>query len=109
MIHPKELTQLWLLEARRLEDAAKQIDISDEEANLNQFVAGRLRKCISQMDELIWQEYQRGLDDSIKAIRLGRDDWSSGEDIGKIINWILDVAEGRISDLKLAQQEPHHD
>ncbi|MCK1322100.1 hypothetical protein IVA94_14610 [Bradyrhizobium sp. 156] len=56
-------------------------------------------KLLMDQCEQLRGEYQRGLDDAIKAIRAGRDDWSSGEDIGKTINWILGVAEGRIADL----------
>lgn len=43
--------------------------------------------------------YRRGVADAIDAIRIGRDDWSGGEDIGKLINSILAVAEDRIKDL----------
>jgi hypothetical protein len=41
-----------------------------------------------------------GLDDAIQAIRAGRDDRSCGEDYGKIVNSVLNVAEDRINNLK---------
>ena len=51
--------------------------------------------------------YRRAIADAISAIRVGRDDWESGEDIGKLINSILSVAEDRIRDL-LDKDIPTH-
>jgi hypothetical protein len=69
----------------------------DTEAELLHSIELLMAQC-----EQLRGEYQRGLDDAIRAIRSGRDDWSSGEDIGKIINAILAVAEARIADLSRA-------
>jgi hypothetical protein len=44
------LIQHWMMEARNLEDAAKQEDIGDEEAMLNKYVAEQLRKCIRDFE-----------------------------------------------------------
>lgn len=61
--HPKKVTHMpsspvslevliqhWNMEARNLEDAAKQDDIGDEEVMLNKYVAEQLRKCIRDLE-----------------------------------------------------------
>jgi hypothetical protein len=50
--HTEVLIQHWMMEARNLEDAAKQEDISDEEICLNKYLAEQLRRCIRDVEAM---------------------------------------------------------
>jgi hypothetical protein len=48
------LLSAWRMDARQLEEAAEQEDISDEEHTLNKYIAKQIRDCIEQLERAQW-------------------------------------------------------